>query len=163
MGTSGRIRVFDCINYDRLIFNPNCPNNFVLNTPEDWRLVATIFSCCDSYLDGVGKEIKQSLEGKNVVNGISGNINRDEIFNTMREGAVRLLIDLYNWHEHDIDLVEAGFASQDYNYDIYHNAKGEIYMRVYGFWGSPIYDGKIKDFDPVDKEEDDEGESMTPY
>lgn len=145
---SARIQVFDCVDYLRNVHGESHESDefkigYHLAPIEDWVIVATMYIHGHGEPSCIGKEIADTCGSRRVGNGYGAGRNTTNIFNTSRNLAAVLV---HAFFENDCaDLVQLGFASQKWNYDIYHDNVGMIHVRIYDHRGVGIWDGKVTD------------------
>lgn len=127
-----------------------CQIWYDLNEEDDDKkqLIGAIYRQFDGYLDGHGKDLKDLLAGKKIINGFSGQTTETS-FNGM--GCLGAWVigklkgddigGIYLTHKDD---------EQEYNYEIWNSEPGDIMIKVIRCQ-KIIYEGNIEDM--PDKEE----------
>ena len=108
--------------------------------------VLTIYKHYDGYLDGLGRDIKDILGGRKVVNGIGSDQN---VVNGMHNAAAILVAGLKKDMEAGDVYLHAPNAKEkgDYTYTL-NAVDGEITLVAEDFDGAVLYDGPLSGFDP---------------
>lgn len=103
----------------------------------------------DGYLSGHGKDLAEFLEGKSIVNGLSGDTSK--VFNGTGCLAASIVAH-FKEEAGGIYLYPGGTRNvgENYVYTLCLGSADLIYLKVESGYGSnldTIYDGKLKDFD----------------
>ena len=120
---------------------------------DEWQHVCTIYRQMDGYPKWHGRDIKEILEGKNVVNGIG--TNKTNILNGAECLAAYLVGKLKGDEPGSIYLQAPTEDAKgiDYVYDLFVDAGELIILVVRDPWDrTVIYDGPVDSFDPVETE-----------
>lgn len=126
---------------------------------EGDTLLVSIYRQYDGYPSGHGRDVKDALGSRQLVNGIRGE-GRDEVVNGMSCAAALLVAHLKSDMEAGGIYIEKPDASQTEEYTYYisgksyeggflgNDGKKTINLRVVSGYYGEIYNGPIEDFDP---------------
>ncbi len=120
---------------------------------EKEEIFCTVYRQFDGYPSGHGKDIKNCLGGKEIVNGYQ---NRKTQINGIKSAAAMLIATVASPTETGSIYIERAGVSgvwEDYVYHISERGNG-LHLKVDSFGGT-IFDGPLNDFNP-DMEEGEE-------
>ena len=140
----------------------------VFQDTKDGDEFAVMYGHWDGYPEGHGKDLSEFLRGKTLVNGISGDADRNKIFNGMNNLAAAVVAQFYNEPCASFHLYPAGTRDcwEEYIYTIYpfehkdknSRAVGLIGLKIQSCYGGGkvLYDGLVDDLNIESLTEDDE-------
>lgn len=113
---------------------------------EQGETLVTLYRQFDGYPTAHGQELADFLNGKTIINGISGQTALTHA-NGMGRLAALLIGHLKDGKIGDIYVTTEG-DSQEYNYTVY-SKDGLLYLRCESEYYGLLYDGVASDFDGV--------------